>query len=47
MPKQVAQRGEDILFYQLTSGSTGVPKAVPERHSAVVAHIRHSAQHCG
>lgn len=43
----VAQCGEDVLFYQLTSGSTGVPKAVPERHSAVIAHIRHSAQDCG
>ena len=38
--------GDDVLFYQLTSGSTGTPKCIPERHSAVVSHIRHSAQHC-
>ena len=39
--------GEDILFYQLTSGSTGIPKCIPERHSAIISHIRHSAEHCG
>ena len=37
----------DVLFYQLTSGSTGTPKCIPERHGAVVSHIRHSAHHCG
>ena len=37
----------DILFYQLTSGSTGRSKCIPERHCAVVSHIRHSIAHCG
>ena len=35
-----------VLFYQLTSGSTGTPKCIPERHCAIISHIRHSAQHC-
>ncbi|XRB25333.1 polyketide synthase PksJ [Pseudoscourfieldia marina] len=43
----VAPDPDDVLFYQLTSGSTGTPKVIPERHAAVVSHIRHSAQHCG
>ena len=37
----------DILSYQLTSGSTGRSKCIPERHCAVVSHIRHSIAHCG
>ena len=37
----------DVIFYQLTSGSTGIPKCIPERHDAIVAHIRSSAQECG
>ena len=36
----------DVLFYQLTSGSTGIPKCIPERHCAVISHIRHSTVHC-
>lgn len=42
-----AVRPGDVLFYQLTSGSTGVPKIIPETHAAVIAHIRSSAQACG
>ena len=34
-------------FYQLSSGSTGVPKCIPETHAAIIAHIRHSAQDNG
>ena len=34
----------DVLFYQLTSGSTGIPKCIPERHDAIISHIRLSAQ---
>ena len=37
---------EHVAFYQLTSGSTGTPKVIPERHCAIIAHIRHSAMHC-
>jgi iturin family lipopeptide synthetase A len=37
---------DDVVFYQLTSGSTGVPKCIPERHSAIISHIRHSIVHC-
>ena len=37
---------EDVLFYQLTSGSTGKSKVIPERHCAVISHARHSAAHC-
>ena len=36
----------DVLFYQLTSGSTGIPKCIPERHGAIISHIRHSTMHC-
>ena len=28
----------DVLFYQLTSGSTGIPKCIPERHGAICHH---------
>ena len=37
---------DDVAFYQLTSGSTGVPKIIPERHAAIISHIRHSIVHC-
>ena len=38
---------EDVLFFQLTSGSTGVPQVIPETHRAVIAHIRQTAQRHG
>ncbi|WP_016951654.1 SDR family NAD(P)-dependent oxidoreductase [Anabaena sp. PCC 7108] len=34
---------EDVVFLQLTSGSTGVPKVVPETHRGIITHI-HAAQ---
>ncbi|MDJ0836029.1 MAG: amino acid adenylation domain-containing protein [Acidobacteriota bacterium] len=34
---------DDILFFQLTSGSTGVPKCIQETHRGVLAHI-HAAR---
>ncbi len=36
-------RPHDLAFYQLTSGSTGVPKCIQEVHKAIIAHI-HGAQ---
>ncbi len=34
---------DDIAFIQLSSGSTGVPKCIQERHSGIIAHIHSSA----
>ncbi|MCR9192227.1 MAG: amino acid adenylation domain-containing protein [Gammaproteobacteria bacterium] len=34
----------DTLFYQLTSGSTGIPKCIIETHKNVIQHIKRSAQ---
>lgn len=39
-----AAEPEETAFMQLTSGSTGVPKAIPEVHRAVIAHIHSSQQ---
>jgi acyl-CoA synthetase (AMP-forming)/AMP-acid ligase II/acyl carrier protein/NADP-dependent 3-hydroxy acid dehydrogenase YdfG len=30
---------EDVVFLQLTSGSTGVPKCIPETHRAIIAQV--------
>ena len=38
---------EDVLFHQLTSGSTGVPKCIQITHKGVVAHIHGSQQFNG
>ncbi|MCW3054578.1 MAG: hypothetical protein JWN14_3748, partial [Chthonomonadales bacterium] len=35
---------EDLVFFQLTSGSTGMPKCIQERHQAVICHIHGSQQ---
>ncbi|APR81513.1 non-ribosomal peptide synthetase/polyketide synthase [Minicystis rosea] len=37
-------RPEDVLFLQLTSGSTGVPKCIQQTHLAVVTHVHASAR---
>ncbi len=37
---------DDVFFYQLTSGSTGVPKCIQETHRSVIAHIHGSQQFC-
>ncbi|MEO1088918.1 MAG: AMP-binding protein, partial [Acidobacteriota bacterium] len=34
----------DVAFYQLTSGSTGVPKCIQETHRGIIHHIHGSAQ---
>ena len=34
----------DVVFYQLTSGSTGIPKCIQETHRAIIAHIHGSQQ---
>ena len=38
---------DDVLFLQLTSGSTGVPKAIQITHRGVIAHVRGSQIVCG
>lgn len=35
---------DEVVFLQLTSGSTGVPKCVPETHRAVIAHVLGASQ---
>jgi surfactin family lipopeptide synthetase A len=34
---------EDLVFFQLTSGSTGIPKCIQETHRGIISHI-HGAQ---
>ena len=38
---------DDLVFFQLTSGSTGVPKCIQESHRSIIAHIHGSAQFNG
>jgi nonribosomal peptide synthetase DhbF len=38
---------EDVMFLQLSSGSTGVPKVIQERHSALLHHVYAAALHNG
>jgi amino acid adenylation domain-containing protein len=40
-------RPEEAAFFQLTSGSTGVPKAIPETHRAVAHHVYGAARRNG
>ncbi|HEU5378166.1 MAG TPA: SDR family NAD(P)-dependent oxidoreductase [Ktedonobacteraceae bacterium] len=42
-----ASQPQDVTFYQLTSGSTGIPKCIQETHRAIIAHIHGSAQFNG
>jgi acyl-CoA synthetase (AMP-forming)/AMP-acid ligase II len=38
---------EDLVFFQLTSGSTGVPKCIQETHRGIIHHIHGAAQFNG
>ncbi len=35
---------DDLVFFQLTSGSTGLPKCIQESHRSIIAHIHGSQQ---
>jgi acyl-CoA synthetase (AMP-forming)/AMP-acid ligase II/NAD(P)-dependent dehydrogenase (short-subunit alcohol dehydrogenase family)/acyl carrier protein len=37
----------DVVFFQLTSGSTGVPKCIQETHDGIIHHVWGSAEFCG
>lgn len=37
----------DVVFLQLSSGSTGVPKCIQETHDGVIRHVHAAAQHNG
>jgi len=37
---------DDLVFFQLSSGSTGVPKCIQEKHSSIIWHIHASAKYC-
>ncbi len=38
---------EDIVFFQLTSGSTGIPKCIQETHRGIIHHIHGARQFNG
>jgi nonribosomal peptide synthetase DhbF len=38
---------DDLIFFQLSSGSTGVPKCIQERHGSIVRHIHAAVQFNG
>ncbi|HLE43799.1 MAG TPA: AMP-binding protein, partial [Methylomirabilota bacterium] len=38
---------EDVVFLQLTSGSTGVPKCIQETHRGILHHVHGAKQHNG
>ncbi len=46
-PEPASRRPEDVMFYQLTSGSTGIPKIVQITHRGVCAHLAGAAAHNG
>lgn len=37
----------EVVFFQLTSGSTGIPKCIQETHHGIIAHIQASQQVSG
>jgi non-ribosomal peptide synthetase component F/thioesterase domain-containing protein/nucleoside-diphosphate-sugar epimerase/acyl carrier protein len=46
-PDAHLSRADDVLFFQLTSGSTGEPKCIQETHAGVLAHVFSSQTSCG
>jgi amino acid adenylation domain-containing protein len=38
---------DDVVFYQLTSGSTGIPKCIQETHRGIIRHIHGSQRFTG
>ncbi len=38
---------EEVVFYQLTSGSTGIPKCIQETHQSIITHINAAKQFNG
>lgn len=38
---------DEVVFLQLTSGSTGIPKCIQETHQGIIAHIQGSQQNNG
>ena len=40
-------RPDEVIFHQLTSGSTGIPKCIQETHQGIIAHIHGAAQFNG
>jgi acyl-CoA synthetase (AMP-forming)/AMP-acid ligase II len=42
-----ASRPTDLVFFQLTSGSTGIPKCIQETHRGIISHIHASQQFNG
>jgi acyl-CoA synthetase (AMP-forming)/AMP-acid ligase II/acyl carrier protein len=40
-------RPDDLIFFQLSSGSTGIPKCIQERHGSIVRHVHAAAQFNG
>jgi acyl-CoA synthetase (AMP-forming)/AMP-acid ligase II len=45
--KVYAAAAGDLLFLQLTSGSTGIPKCIQLTHEVVIQHIVSSQRECG
>lgn len=45
--KEADIKATDVLFLQLTSGSTGIPKCIQETHRGIITQIVASAEVCG
>mmetsp|Transcript_9225 Transcript_9225/g.21992 ORF Transcript_9225/g.21992 Transcript_9225/m.21992 type:complete len:797 (+) Transcript_9225:2-2392(+) len=45
--EEVSLSPDDVLFLQLTSGSTGIPKCIQETHRGITTQIVASSEFCG